>query len=257
MRWTPLAVLATLSFLGCSSDYTGDQDINVESTSQEIIGGTPTTADPAIIAIFTHKPGAQEGALCTATLISPTVLLTAAHCVDPKLVGEDTQTIAAFGADINAPETAGTIAPVAETHFNPLFNSRNPAAGYDIAVAILKDPVSITPMPFMHKPLEQSLVGKTVRLVGYGVTNGFNNQGAGVKRTVSTDLKSFDDKLVRFGALGRTICSGDSGGPVLMEVDGKETVVGVNSFGMLFCLTGASSTRVDSYLDFIGTYVKE
>ena len=60
---------------------------------------------------------------------------------------------------------------------------------------------------------------------------------------------------MRTGGFGKGICQGDSGGPILMELNGEMTVVGVNSFGMILCLTEASSTRVDKYLDFVNEYV--
>lgn len=77
-----LAVLSVAAISGCGApDEMSAQD------DSEIIGGTTDTGDPAVLALFAHKPGAQSGSLCTASLVSPTVLLHAAHCVDPREVG--------------------------------------------------------------------------------------------------------------------------------------------------------------------------
>src|SRR5262245_6806367 len=59
-----------------------------EEAQEPIIGGTDDSGDNAVVAFFGHKPGETKGGLCTATVISPTWVLTAAHCVDPAVAGE-------------------------------------------------------------------------------------------------------------------------------------------------------------------------
>ena len=39
------------------------------------------------------------------------------------------------------------------------------------------------------------------------------------------------------------------------KIGGVETVIGVNSFGILLCLFEASSTRVDTYKSFVEKYL--
>ena len=90
-----------------------------------------------------------------------------------------------------------------------------------------------------------------MRIVGYGLNDGFGQKGAGIKRTAKTKLTNFTDKLVTHGTWTQRICQGDSGGPVLAKVNGVETVIGVNSYGFIFCLGTSNSTRVDTYKSFV------
>lgn len=253
-RKMALGFLSILA-VGCGAEY----DVAVDeqtSSADEIIGGTPTSELPAVVAIYGKKPGEDKGALCTATVIAPKVLLTAAHCVDPKAVGEGLEFKAIFNPDLRAPEAAASAIKVAEVHWNTAFDIQNPMAGNDIAVVILEKDTDIKPMPFMRKAMPSDLTGKPVTIIGYGLSKRLDQTSAGTKRIAEVKLNSFDDKFVKTGGFNRGICSGDSGGPILMDVDGIQTIVGVNSFGMIFCLTEASSTRVDKYLDFVNKYVK-
>ena len=64
-----------------------------------------------------------------------------------------------------------------------------------------------------------------------------------------------DDKFVVTGGFGKTMCSGDSGGPVLATINGVETVIGVNSFGFVYCIGAGNSTRVDAYVPWVDQYL--
>lgn len=244
--WTPLV---SLTLIGCAGDA------ELASSQKPVVGGEPTQGFPAVVALYAKEPGAERGSLCTATVIAPDKLLTAAHCVHPELVGASAEFSVFLGSDITNPENRGPAVPVAATHFDEAFDRNNVMNGHDIAVVDLAQPVDIEPVPYMTDPMGQNLVGQPARLVGYGLNDGFNQQGAGIKRTAVVALNSFDDKLVKTGQFGTTICNGDSGGPILMNVDGTDTIVGVNSFGFIFCMLEASSTRVDRYVDFIESHL--
>lgn len=258
MRNVLLSVLGLMILGGCATqtdDASAPAAETTDTSNDEIIGGTPTTGDPAIVALYGTKEGQEGGSLCTATLITPTVLLTAAHCVSPETVGEGVTFRALLGANLTDATTPSPSIPVSEVHFDPEFSAQNLPNGHDIAVAILAQPHTATPIPWNKKPLSQSLVGTKVRAVGYGLNDGFGQKGAGIKRQSQLKLNKFDTKLVSTGGFLNTICSGDSGGPILANVDGKETVIAVNSYGLIFCLAASSSTRVDTYKSFVEQYL--
>jgi len=189
-------------------------------------------------------------------VISPTVVLTAAHCVNPALVGEGAKFWVLTAANLLDKDNPSPRLDVKETHFDPGFDEKNLLNGHDIAVAILAQPTTIAPIPFNRQSIAPSAVGDQVRLVGYGLDGHFKKDGAGVKRQATTKLKGLDDKFVSTGTFSTGICSGDSGGPVLMNVGGVETIIGVNSFGLIYCFGRGKSTRVDTYLDFVDAYLK-
>lgn len=244
-----IGVILGLALAGC-----GGEDLN--TLEDMIIGGTPTTGDPAIVALFAAKPGATSGALCTAAVITPTRLLTAAHCVDPALVGADAVYQVFMGPDINDPNKRCPCVAVTATHKHPSFSANNPAAGNDVGIVDLAQAVTVTPLPWNRNAITNSMVNQPVRLVGYGLNNAFKQAGAGVKRTVTVSLASFTSKLIRTGLQGKGMCSGDSGGPDLMTINGRETIVGINSFGYAYCLGKSSSTRVDAFQTFINQYIQ-
>src|SRR5262245_27391428 len=74
--------------------------------SRRIIGGTETTGDPAVVLLIAQQPGSQLATLCTATIVSPHVLLTAAHCVVPETVGDDAKFSVFLGPKIDAARAA-------------------------------------------------------------------------------------------------------------------------------------------------------
>ncbi len=245
-----------LTLAGCAA---GDalEGVLPEEAQEPIIGGTETTGDPAVGAILAFTPGETQASLCTATLITPTVMLTAAHCVDPAVVGAGKSFEARFGPDLrNAP--ADMRIPVKSVHWDTAFSQTNLPGGHDIAVAILErtPPGNIKPIPYIRKPIPANLVGTQIRVVGFGLNSGFDQEGtsAGIKREAKITFASMTNLILNVGTFGLTICSGDSGGPGLAMVDGVETVIGVNSYGIIFCLGQAAQTNVASYTAFIDQY---
>jgi len=232
---------------------------HVAEHTQSIINGTTDSGDPAVVLVISQVPGSQVGNLCTGEIIAPHVVLTAAHCVDPNVVGSGAKFVVFTGTTLSSTAPTSDFLGVAEVHFDTMFDASNPEGGHDVGVVILKNPTAITPVPYNRTPLPQSMVGQAARLVGYGITDGNDTMGtsAGTRRQAPTKLASFDAMLLNFEDMQHNICEGDSGGPAFMTIDGQERIVGVTSFGIQSCpLTQpGTDTRVDSYVDFIDRYV--
>jgi secreted trypsin-like serine protease len=218
--------------------------------AREIVGGVDDADDPAVVMWIAQVPGSPTATLCTATLISPHVVLTAAHCVLPELVGTNAKFSVFPGANVNTAHL-GDFIDVTETHAHPDFSLNDVTGGSDIAVGILAKPLSPTPIAMNTTGLGNDLVGQPARMVGYGKSAGTDTTGAtaGRKRQAATQLVSFTDKLVTFGMPGETTCEGDSGGPGLMTIGGVEVIVGVVSFGDAQCAQLGVDTRVDRFAD--------
>lgn len=255
------SVLSAVFFVGCGPTAV-DQPAAVDdavSVQEPIINGTNDEGDPSIVALYGKLKGKEGGALCTGTVISPTVVLTAAHCVDPAAMqGEEIESFTVI-TDWNLTDGVAEESKLAvkETHFDPQFDINNILNGHDVAVVILAQPTTLTPIPWNSKPLDTTS-RLPIRLVGYGLDDGFNQTGAGVKRQAKSKSTKIDNLFVKHGQffIGSRICNGDSGGPVLAKINGQETVIGVNSFGFIFCLGEASSTRLDTYASFVQQYVQ-
>jgi secreted trypsin-like serine protease len=230
-----------------------------DSETSAILGGTTDTADPAVVMLQANVSGGYSW--CTAEIVSPHVLMTAAHCVSPQTVGTVTSFQVFIGYD-NASQMndPSKWLAVQETHYNMAFDANNLQGGQDVAVVILSQPTTITPITMNTTALVSSDVSQSLRLVGYGITSGSDTTGttAGTKRVVSTPLKSYDSNFVRFGTSTKGTCEGDSGGPAFLTIGGQEVIVGITSYGQVGCTNGTSDTRVDTVAEpFVAPYIAQ
>lgn len=215
-----------------------------------IVGGTPTTGDPAVVLLIAQVPGSKLATLCSASLVAPRVLLTAAHCLIPQVVGDGAVFQVLPGPNIDVARQSDLL-PVQGVHAHPDFDQASVAGGNDIGVVVLPSPLGTPPIPMHRDALSNDLVGRPARLVGYGQTmaNDPTGASAGQRREVTTVMGGYTDRLVRFGTAGQSTCEGDSGGPGLMTFDGEERIVGVVSYGDIDCAQFGVDTRVDRYAD--------
>src|SRR3954471_3756454 len=168
----------------------------VGSVAQPIINGVTDSNDPAVVLLLALM--GQQASLCTAEVISPHVLLTAAHCVSPDTVGANVTFHVFFGQQLPASPTASDFAAVKEVHYDTAFDSMNPQNGHDVGIIILASPATVTPVPYNRTPLPQSMVGQAARLVGYGITSGSDMTGstAGTRRQAPSQLAKLDNLFV-------------------------------------------------------------
>jgi secreted trypsin-like serine protease len=218
-----------------------------------IIGGEPTSDFQECVAV-----GNDDYFGCTGTLVAPQVVVTAGHCA---AAGISTRIF--IGDDVTS---EGPIIRVQEAITHPGYRPGGGADPYDdLTVLILTQAIEIEgvkPAPICSLPALMSAT--TVMLVGYGTTETGGVEGYGIRRKVRVGIASEDSG---FGAryetefvagamnLDRDSCTGDSGGPAYIEVDGHFQLAGATSRGTRSagrtCGDGGVYTKVPAYRDWI------
>jgi secreted trypsin-like serine protease len=221
-----LAIFCLVLLASCGSDGDADNagkcsalDL-AESTTAKIVNGTQcgTLNKSPVVVILRNTPDGKTG-LCSGTMLSPNKVLTAAHCLD-----------GASSVDILFGTTTDKFAFVTASSWNihPTFARAN----FLDDVGIVHSPVSI---PVPNLPILTSnapKIGDKVSIFGYGATSG----GASVDgklRVGSMTIGGVDNNRIYayFDASSSNTCSGDSGGPMLLQVDGQQAIVGTTSYG--------------------------
>lgn len=195
--------------------------------------------------------------ICTGTLIAPTVVLTAGHCIGG---------IDAVKLGVNDWRAPGgeEIAVTREIEYPNSWNT------YDVGILILAQPSRYTPRVVASGcVLERSLKGGApAQIVGYGAIDEEGEQYTSELREAATTITDPDCTGGRgcngsvspggeLGAGGGGIdaCYGDSGGPLYLQDPSGYHLIGVTSRGYydadLPCSEGGIWVRPDAVLEWI------
>jgi secreted trypsin-like serine protease len=221
----------------------------------EVLGGTvaaqgalPSMAN--VSALFSDG----SGETCSGTVVAPTLILTAAHCVESLTTGVAYQA-AAFRvttglSNVNA-SRGGWLSAVTHIYVNPSFHIGSESG--DAALLQLKTPTDAPPVALADAAQAAQLgAGTTGILAGWGQTSATADGelsllhyaqetvlGApacsaawGQSYNPATELCALDLPADTAGA-----CHGDSGGPLLTNVDGTTMELGVTIFVGENCAT--------------------
>jgi secreted trypsin-like serine protease len=209
------------------------------------------------IGLLLRDAGSGLVALCTATLVAPSTVLTAAHCVDGATSVNALRFLS--GADLSQ-NNLGTNHTVTQFIVHPGYSAppgQPPAS--DIALVTLQHGPAVEPIPIARNA---PATGEPATVIGYGITDD-GAGGAGTKRIATNVIDQVTNERIRLAGTGNgtgNICDGDSGGPSLATRNGREILIGVHSFVSgtdpnNLCGVFGNDLRVDVYAPWIESNV--
>ena len=242
------------------------------STASAVTFGTdisdPASEAPYVVSIWTSENNDSRDAefICSGTLIAPKIVLTAAHC---------TTLTTSYFVKVKSPALNSSIdfVTVSGVWTNPRYNPKT----FVNDIGLLKLDESFEGMPFPSLANSESTrsINKfsRLRIYGWGLDQDFNQPDL----LKTADLLLQDSNAAKvFGktfniktmlAAGKKIvsegvwsggCSGDSGGPLISNINGIDVIVGVTSWGSSKCLPNKPTifNRVSYYFSDIKSGIK-
>lgn len=274
MKLFPFLLLG-LSLWTCAKDL----PLRYDESQQSILHGTQVLPTEHRAVVYIES----ASTFCTGILVSQRLVLTAANC----FVGQDPLDLQVYFTSELGVDPSSVSRPVMDIYPHPSFDETQFELGNDIALLELEIPAPeyVEPLPLLPpaEDLTESDITNTTILtyVGFGFVEGSTPENYG-KRYATTVLdylcddpggceielggilygmpqNSMASETHNSDSLYPGFCSGDMGGPVLMERNGTVYVAGVASFSYLntqgLCDFLSVATRVPALTDFFDYYL--
>ena len=205
----------------------------ISTPANAVVGGADATGSGFVVAVRVDLPGDLQTA-CTGGLWKPKIVVTAAHCV----VAEGTSNVA------NASEVHVYAQGVNVTGARPIASAvaiiltggySNSSTGFveanDLAFLILDKEVGtplISRLASESEAAAATVLGKKMNFFGYGQTAKESDVSMIPLTLSQTPFQFLGGKTYLYGksASGTGACFGDSGGPVILQTETENLLIG-------------------------------
>lgn len=228
------------------------------SSASAIVDGeaTTTTANPWQVSLQ-----ADGEHFCGGSLVSPRVVITAAHCTEGTDASDMTVRAGATDLASNDGQTRN-VTKVIE-------NQKYTTGVGDIAMLVLDKPFDASSSISIIEPATaaETAAATTARVTGWGTTGENSDESPSVLQTTDVPMVSDancsliedgNDDEICAGGTGTDSCYGDSGGPLTIDTDRGRVLAGVVSWGEE-CggATAGVYAEVSTYADWISDRVAD
>jgi len=283
MRRMRRTVLVALSLAACAALVTIPGTASARSQPRAhaaIVGGGPAPTDSwPWTAWIDDNDGPGEDYNCTGTVVSPYLVLTAAHCAEDPPSGtiDNVANFTVVTGSLDRTSPLGQVSGVSEIIPHATEVESSPTDGVtiigDAALLVLTTPTTAPPMTLADTSTDAALVapGTQAYIGGWGLMDGTNlNSHPNVLQIAPTVVQSPSycaiakpdfDSLAEICTIDApfdltSTCGGDSGGPLAVQTTGAQWVeIGLTSTSGTNC--NPSQPQYFTRVDYVDSWVKQ